>query len=69
MLLQAILGLQPDAPGGHLHIEPVLPPWLPDITLTDLRLGSQRFDIRFWRTGEATQHEVLRGDKAAVRRR
>ena len=69
MLMQAILGLRPDAPRGHLHIDPVLPPWLPDITLTDLRLGSERFDIRFWRVGEATHHEVLRGDQAAIQRR
>ncbi|CAX23033.1 conserved protein of unknown function; putative glycosyl transferase [Methylorubrum extorquens DM4] len=68
MLLQAILGLQPDAPRGQLHIDPVLPPWLPDITLTDLRLGSERFDIRFRRAGDVTHHQVLRGNKAAVRR-
>lgn len=68
MLLQAILGLRPDAPRGRLHIDPVLPPWLPDITLTDLRLGSERFDIRFRRVGEATHHEVLRGNQAAIQR-
>src|SRR5580698_2345831 len=51
MLLQAMLGLQQDAPRGKLYVDPALPDWLPDVTLTDLRLGRQRFDIRFWRDG------------------
>lgn len=45
MLLQAMLGLQQDAPRGMLFVDPALP----DVTLTDLRLGRRRFDIRFWR--------------------
>ena len=40
MLLQAMLGLQQDAPRGKLYVDPALPDWLPDATLTDLRLGS-----------------------------
>lgn len=68
-LLQAILGIQPDAPRGRLLVDPVLPRWLPDITLSDLRLGRRRFDIRFWREGEATKFEVLRGDRELVQRR
>ncbi len=39
MLLQAMLGLQQDAPRGKLYVDPALPDWLPDVTLTDLRLG------------------------------
>ena len=69
MLLQSILGLEPDALSGRLHIDPVLPAWLPDLTVMDLQLGGQRFDIRFWREGEETRHEVLSGDPQAVARR
>jgi glycogen debranching enzyme len=69
MLLQAILGLQQDAPDGKLYVDPALPDWLPDITLTDLRLGQRRFDIRFWRDGMDTVFEVLKGKRAAVERR
>ncbi|HEV2679362.1 MAG TPA: hypothetical protein VGV14_02585, partial [Rhodanobacter sp.] len=65
-LLQAILGLQPDAPHRMLYIDPVLPPWLGDVTLRELRVGEQTFDIRFWRTEETTQFDVLRGDPASV---
>lgn len=68
-LLQAILGVVPDAPRGKLYLDPHLPAWLPDVTLQDLRLGNRRFDIRFWREDGATAFEVLRGDRKAVQRR
>ena len=66
MLLQAMLGLQQDAPRGKLYVDPALPDWLPDVTLTDLRLGRRRFDIRFWRDGKDTLFKVLKGKHDAV---
>lgn len=66
MLLQSILGLEPDAISGRLYIDPRLPAWLSDLTVIDLHLGAQSFDIRFWREGEETRHEVLRGDSNVV---
>ncbi|WP_244220100.1 glycogen-debranching protein [Paraburkholderia terricola] len=68
-LLQAILGLQPDAPDAMLYVDPVLPTWLSDVTLRDLRVGRQTFDIRFWLADGATQFDVLSGNPASVRRR
>jgi len=68
-LMQAILGFVPDAPRGKLHVDPLLPKWLPDLTVLDLRVGRHRFDIRFWRDGDHTQFEVLEGDPSAVERR
>jgi hypothetical protein len=64
-----MLGLQQDAPGGKLYVDPALPDWLPDIKLTDLRLGQRRFDIRFWRDGTETVFKVLKGNHGAVERR
>ena len=69
MTLRAMLGLEPDAPRDRLHIDPALPSWLPDLTLSGLRVGRHSFDIRFWRDGDATAFEVLRGDASAVVRR
>jgi hypothetical protein len=69
MLLQAMLGLQQDAPRGKLYVDPALPDWLPDVTLIDLRLGRRCFDIRFWRDGDKTRWEVLKGNHDAVARR
>jgi hypothetical protein len=66
MLLQAMLGLQQDAPRGKLYVDPALPDWLPDVTLTDLRLGRRRFDIRFWREGKSTLFKVLTGKRDSV---
>jgi len=68
MLLQAMLGLQQDAPRGKLYVDPALPDWLPDVTLTDLRLGRRRFDIHFWRDGKDTIFKVLKGKPDAVER-
>jgi glycogen debranching enzyme len=69
MTMHAILGLQPDAPNGRLEIDPVLPPWLPDLTLIGLRLGGQTFDIHFRREAHGTVHQVLKGDAKAIVRR
>jgi len=68
MLLQAMLGLQQDAPRDKLYVDPALPDWLPDVTLTDLRLGRRRFDIRFWRDGKDTAFKVLAGKRDVVER-
>ena len=64
--MQALLGLRPDAPRGVLHVAPALPDWLPEVTLRDLRLGQEIFDLRFWRDGAASRVEVLRGQAEAV---
>jgi glycogen debranching enzyme len=66
VLLQAMLGIVPDAPRGRLYVDPALPDWMPDVTLIDLRLGRKTMDLRFWRDGEATKFEVLRGDASSV---
>jgi len=68
-LLYAILGLQPDAPNATLHVDPVLPDWLADVTLRDLHLGEQTFDIRFWRKNQQSHFTVLKGEPSAVVRR
>jgi glycogen debranching enzyme len=68
-LLQAILGIEQDAPNERLWIDPVLPAWLPDITMLNIPLGAQRFSLRFARDGEGTTCEVLEGDRAMVQRR
>ncbi|MGA7384943.1 MAG: glycogen debranching N-terminal domain-containing protein [Methylocella sp.] len=68
MLTQAMLGFLPDAPRNKLYVDPLLPEWLPDITICDLRVGRHKFDIRFWRGGERTEFEVLNGDAKLVER-
>jgi glycogen debranching enzyme len=64
--LQMILGFQPDAPNKRLYVDPVLPEWLPDLEISDLRIGEEKFDLRFWRDGERTRWEVLKGNDGAI---
>jgi glycogen debranching enzyme len=68
-LLQALLGFQPDGPAGRLYVDPFLPDWMADLTVRDLRVGAQTFDIRFRREKNGTSFEVMRGPKAKVRAR
>ena len=67
-LMQVMLGIMPDARTGKLYLDPELPSWLPDLTVLDLRMDQYRFDIRFWREGEETKFEVLRGNAKSVER-
>ena len=61
MMLQALLGLQPVAPLDLLVVDPVLPPWLPELTLHDLRLAGARATVRFVRDSSGACHaEVVR---------
>jgi glycogen debranching enzyme len=68
MLTQALLGFLLDAPRNKLYVDPSLPIWLPDLTMYDLRVGKHKLDIRFWREGEQTAFEVIKGDPKLVER-
>jgi glycogen debranching enzyme len=57
--LQAILGIQANAPKGELYVNPDLPRWLPEITLRGLGVGSASLDVHFWLEGEHTRWEVV----------
>ncbi len=69
-LLQALLGLEADAPNQRLYVDPYLPDWLPDVTLHGLTVGTSRVDLRFWCEGEETRWQAtVHGDKIAVQQR
>ena len=57
-LLQAILGLQADAPNRRLNIDPQLPRWLPDLRLRGLVVGQAKVDLRFWQEAGTTRWEA-----------
>jgi glycogen debranching enzyme len=61
LLLQTMLGLQPVAPLHLLAVDPVLPPWLPEIVIEGLRLGGTSATLRFRRREDGhTDAEVVR---------
>jgi glycogen debranching enzyme len=59
MLLQALLGLYPYAPLRLLIVDPRLPAWLPQITISGLRVGEAVVSLRFTRHGRRTAYEML----------
>ena len=59
-MLQAMLGILPDAPGGGLHIRnPVLPAQLGELTITNLRIGTSCVSLHFERHASRTLVNVL----------
>jgi glycogen debranching enzyme len=67
--IQALLGLRCDAPGQRLYVDPDLPEWLPDLTLSSVRAGQATVDLRFWREGQTTEWDarVRRGEITVCR--
>jgi glycogen debranching enzyme len=60
-LLQSMLGLYPYAPLNLLLVDPHLPAWLPDITISNLHVGRAVIDVRFHRLKNGdSDYEVLR---------
>jgi glycogen debranching enzyme len=60
-MLQAALGLQPDAFNRRLRVvQPHLPDWLHWVVVRDLQVGVARVDLRFERAGACTLVAVLR---------
>ena len=49
LAVQSMLGLLPLAPVETLVIDPILPTWMPEIVVRDLRVGRAKVSIRFWR--------------------
>ena len=58
--LQAILGLYPYAALHALFVDPHLPKWLPEITLTNLHVGKAVVALRFYREKDGnSSYEIL----------
>ncbi|PIG91535.1 glycogen debranching N-terminal domain-containing protein [Gloeocapsopsis sp. IPPAS B-1203] len=57
-LLQAILGLQADAPNKLLYVDPCLPHWIPEITLNRLEVGEACIKLRFWQEDGITRWDA-----------
>jgi len=60
MLLQAMLGLFPEAPAGVLHVRnPLLPDFLDELTVNGLWVGHSRVSLQFRRHGDRTLANLL----------
>ncbi|MBW4446090.1 MAG: amylo-alpha-1,6-glucosidase [Spirirestis rafaelensis WJT71-NPBG6] len=56
--LQAMLGLQANAPNGELFVDPNLPEWLSNINLRQVEIGNACVDLKFWREGNITRWDA-----------
>jgi glycogen debranching enzyme len=56
ILVQSLLGLIPFAPLHVLLVDPILPPWLPELTIKRLRVGSASVSLRFYRDTDGESH-------------
>ncbi|MGQ0814997.1 MAG: MGH1-like glycoside hydrolase domain-containing protein [Gemmatimonadota bacterium] len=60
LLMQSLMGAVPFAPAKLLMVDPILPPWLPELTVKNLRVGDARVSLRFWReAGGKSKYEIL----------
>lgn len=55
--IRVLLGVEPDVPNARLYIDPMLPPWCPELTVDNVRIGADRFRVRAWRRPDGT-HEI-----------
>ena len=59
-IIQCMLGIYPYAPLHALFLDPHLPEWLPEITVSNLHVGEAVVAIRFFREKDgASSYEVL----------
>jgi hypothetical protein len=67
LLVHTMLGLQPLAPLETLVVAPDLPTWLPEIVLSNLRIGAATATIRFWRGQNGHSHAEIAEKKGTIR--
>lgn len=65
--LQAMLGLEADAPGERLSLTPCLPEWLPDLHISNMVVGQSQLDLDVRRTDDGETAVSVRRRGGAVR--
>lgn len=64
--VRLLLGLEPDAPGRRIYIDPILPPWCPELKLDNVRVGDHRLTIRAWRRPDGSCDASIDGGGAGM---
>jgi len=67
LLTQCLLGFVPLAPLDALLVDPVLPPWLPELTVSRLRVGDAVATLRFERDADGRTHFHVLERKGSLR--
>jgi glycogen debranching enzyme len=66
MLLQCILDIHPEAGKNTFHLDPVLPDLFRRLSIQNLRLGSERFDLLVEGEGADVQVRLKRAEEAQL---
>jgi glycogen debranching enzyme len=66
LLVHVIAGLQPVAPLDLLIVDPVLPSWLPEVLIRNVRVGGASLDLRFWRDKRGRSHVDVQRRRGTV---
>ncbi|MGA8760998.1 MAG: glycogen debranching N-terminal domain-containing protein [Stellaceae bacterium] len=67
LLVQSMLGLIPLAPRNTLIIDPDLPEWLPELSLTNVQIGGAQVALRFWRDRSGYTHHEITSQQGQLR--
>jgi glycogen debranching enzyme len=60
LAVQTLMGILPIAAANTLVVDPLLPDWLPEIVVRDVRVGGAKVSLRAWRNEDgATSWDVL----------
>jgi len=61
MILQAMLGIEADAPNNTVYVNsPSLPSWLKETDVKDMRVGKASLSLKFRRDGDVTSFVVTK---------
>lgn len=66
-LIQAVVGLEADAPNNRLMLDPAMPEWLPDLSIENLSIGGAVIDFTLERKADGTAGLTLKRRKGTVK--
>jgi hypothetical protein len=64
--VRLLLGLEPDMPSRRLYLDPVLPPWCPELKVHNVRVGNQRLAINARRQPDGSCAVSVDGDRGDI---
>ncbi|MEX2282831.1 MAG: hypothetical protein WEE89_10155 [Gemmatimonadota bacterium] len=67
LMVQCLLGLAPFAPLKLLAVDPILPDWLPEISVNGIRLGDATLSLRFQRDRHGESHFEITAQEGTAR--
>jgi glycogen debranching enzyme len=64
--VRLLLGLEPDMPSRRIYLDPVLPPWCPELKVHNVRVGNQRLAISARRNSDGSCDVSVDGGRSDI---